>query len=175
MAMVSPATMYAVLLMAASHYCRAFHPEGNVGGDDSLVISPQVIFMLKARALDEINRCLRSDDIRIAVGDSTIGAVAKLAAFEAVFGEEEAYQQHMFGLMRMLEVRRTLGSSLGPLDQFLTRLVTWIDVNAAYFTGMHDHGVLDLGFEIQEPQPLFFAGTTQTRAEIHMSEVSTAA
>lgn len=171
MAMMSRATMYSLLLMAASHYhSLSGSPqfESRDEGRKSFVLHPQVIFTLKARALDEINRCLRSDDLQLAVGDTTIGAVAKLAAFEAVFGDENAYRQHMSGLMRMLQIRKSVGDLLGPVDQFLLKLVGWIDVNAAYFTGAPFRRLLDLDVpeEILEPDPMVFAGTTQTRAEL---------
>lgn len=133
-----------------------------------MAVRPPVIFTLKARVLEEVNRCLRSDDVHIAVGDTTVGAVAKLAAFEAVFGDEDAYRQHMVGLRRMLQMRRALGSELGPIDAFLTRLVTWIDVNAAHFTGRPGQKLLDLGVEVAEPDPLLFAGTTQCRSQIQL-------
>ena len=68
MPVTSAATMYAVLLMAASHYC-AINPSkaGRIN-----------LLALKARALKEINAALPSEDR--AKSDAMIGAVAKMAA-----------------------------------------------------------------------------------------------
>lgn len=130
-----------------------------------------MILTLKARALHEINKCLRSNDISTALGDTTIGAVAKLAAFEAVFGDVCAYRQHMCGLRRMLDVRGELGKAMGPLDAFLRRLVCWIEVNAEHFVKGDGGGrVLELGVEIGRPDPLLFAGTERGRGEILFEE-----
>ncbi|KAK4619949.1 hypothetical protein CLAFUW4_11025 [Fulvia fulva] len=174
MAMASPASVYAVLLMAASHYWRAFGSQGwnsPRSGKDAvagIVVRPEIILVLKARALNEVNRCLKSDDVRIALGDTTLGAVAKLAAFEAIFGDQDAYRQHMYGLRQMLQVRTTLGDAIGSVDAFLARLVTWIDVNAAHFTGMPGQNLLDTGVDISEPDLLHFAGTDRDRSELQL-------
>lgn len=176
MAMKSPATMYSLLLMSACHFHQRFNPVAKIGDatTDTVAVSSPIILTLKANALSEINKCLLSDDISIAVSDTTIGAVAKLAAFEAVFGDVDAYLQHMIGLQRMLQIRRKEGgvqgspvAAMGPLDSFLKKLVRWIDLNAAYFTGRPGRSLLlDLDADIKEPNPLLFAGTERCRAQI---------
>lgn len=92
------------------------------------------------------------------MGDTTIGAVAKIAAFEAVFGDEDAYRQHMSGLSRMIQIRGALGDTIGPLDRFLARLVAWTDINAVHFTERSGRRVLDLDIEVWEPDSLLFGG-----------------
>lgn len=81
--MTEAATMYAVLLMAASHYCI-------VNPSQAAVID---LLALKARALSEINNALANPDR--AITDAMLGAVAKMAAYEAVFGDSATFAAHM--------------------------------------------------------------------------------
>ena len=81
--MTEAATMYAVLLMAASHYCT-------VNPSQATVID---LLALKARALSEINASLANHSR--SVTDAMIGAVAKMAAYEAVFGDSANFAAHM--------------------------------------------------------------------------------
>lgn len=120
--MTEAATMYAVLLMAASHYCI-------VNPTKAALID---LLALKARALTEINAALASPER--AITDSMIGAVMKIAAYEAVFGDSTVFAAHMKGLQMMLKLRGGL-STLG-LNGLLERMVVWIDLNAAHLTGM---------------------------------------
>lgn len=122
LAMEEPSTMYAVLLMAASHYC-AINPHSANLID---------LLYLKSRALNEINSALR--DPKRATSDAIIGAVMKMAAYEACFGDSAVFSQHMKGLSLMLKMRGGLGT-LG-LDGLLERMVVWIDLNASVICGL---------------------------------------
>ena len=147
LAMTEAATMYAVLLMAASHYCI-------VNPSRAALID---LLHLKARALSEINAALA--DPKRAITDSMIGAVMKMAAYEAIFGDSAVFNAHMRGLQMMLKIRGGL-STLG-LNGLLERMLVWIDLNAAHLTGMP----LMMGGEdlptlvsFAAPDPYHFAG-----------------
>ena len=74
---------YAILLLSASNYC-AMDPS-QVGVIDLLA--------LKARALSEINTALADPTRRVT--DALIGAVTKVASYEAVFGDSANFAAHM--------------------------------------------------------------------------------
>ncbi len=113
--------MFAVLLMAASHYCI-------VNPSQAELID---LLALKAGALSEINIALASQNR--AVTNALIGAVAKMAAYEAVFGDSEVFGAHMKGLQTMLRLRVEV-STLG-LNGLLEGMLVLIDLNAAHLTG----------------------------------------
>lgn len=147
MAVTEAAAMYAVLLMGASHYC-AVNP-----GKASLID----LLAIKARALSEINTAIA--DQKKAVTDATIIAVAKMAAYESIFGDSRVFAAHMLGLQKMLKLRGGL-ATLG-LNGLLERMVVWIDLNACHLTGLSVH----LGTEehptkvaFEAPDPFHFAG-----------------
>lgn len=145
--MTDAATMYAVLLMSASHYC---------------ILNPSMaslidLLHLKARALSEINAALANPNK--AVTDSIIGAVMKMAAYEAIFGDSEMFRGHMKGLKMMIKLRGGF-SELG-LNGLLERMIVWIDLNAAHITGlpsMIDGGELLTEVSFDGPNPYHFAG-----------------
>jgi len=139
--------MYAVLLMAASHYCIMYPSQ-------KAVID---LLHLKARALSEINAALM--DPKRAVSDAVIGAVVKMAAYESIFGDTDAFSSHMKGVQMMLKLRGGL-SSLG-LNGLLERMLVWIDLNASHLVGLKPL----LGGEVfptkvvfAAPDPYHFAG-----------------
>ncbi|VUC27859.1 unnamed protein product [Clonostachys rosea] len=110
---------------------------------------------LKSDAINSINR-----DIRHGAhwaSDALIGACAKMASFEAMYGNLDSFHVHMAGLCRMLELRGGL-DALG-LGGLLRRIVIWIDLNSAfllksgrYFPGQY-FGDYD---DIAEPNPQSF-------------------
>lgn len=113
--------MYAVLLMAASHFC---------------IVNPSKAALVdllysKARALTEINAGIA--DPNRSTSDAMIGAVVKMAAYEAIFGESLVFAAHMKGLQLMLRIRGGL-SKLG-LNGLLERMLVWVDLNADHLTG----------------------------------------
>jgi hypothetical protein len=147
LAMEEPSTMYAVLLMAASHYC-AVSPHS---------INLIDLLYLKSKALTEINIALR--DPKRATSDAVIGAVMKMAAYEAVFGDSAVFSAHMHGLSLMLKMRGGLGT-LG-LDGLLERMVVWIDLNAAFICGLDKlfgNEAFPTLVAIDKPDPYHFAG-----------------
>jgi hypothetical protein len=147
LAMSEPSTMYAVLLMAASHYCA-------VNPNSANLID---LLYLKSRALTEINAALR--DSERATSDAVIGAVMKMAAYEAVFGDSAVFSAHMRGLSLMLNMRGGLGT-LG-LDGLLERMVVWIDLNAHFICGLSKlfgNEAFPTVVEFEAPDPYHFAG-----------------
>jgi len=147
LAMEEPSTMYAVLLMAASHYCAVSPQSANLID----------LLYLKSRALTEINAALR--DPKRATSDAVIGAVMKMAAYEAVFGDSAVFSAHMRGLSLMLKLRGGLGS-LG-LDGLLERMVVWIDLNASFVCGLsklYGNEEFPTVVEFEAPDPYHFAG-----------------
>ena len=147
LAMEEPSTMYAVLLMAASHYCAVSPHSANLID----------LLYLKSKALTEINIALR--DPKRATSDALIGAVMKMAAYEAVFGDSAVFSAHMRGLSLMLKMRGGLGT-LG-LDGLLERMVVWIDLNAAFICGLDKlfgNEAFPTLVAIESPDPYHFAG-----------------
>jgi hypothetical protein len=147
LAMEEPSTMYAVLLMAASHYCAVNPHSANLID----------LLYLKSRALTEINAALR--DPQRATSDAVIGAVMKMAAYEAVFGDSAVFSAHMRGLSLMLNMRGGLGT-LG-LDGLLERMVVWIDLNAHFVCGLSKlfgNEAFPTVVEFEAPDPYHFAG-----------------
>lgn len=147
MAMEESATMYAVLLMAASHY-SAIQPGS---------IRPNDLVYLKSKAITSINQGIR--DPKRATSDAMIGAVMKMAAYEAVFGDSAVFSTHMKGLSTMLKMRGGLGT-LG-LDGLLERMVVWIDLNAAFICGLtalFGTDAFPTVVKFESPDPYHFAG-----------------
>ena len=147
LAMSEPSTMYAVLLMAASHYCAVNPHSANLID----------LLYLKSRALTEINIALR--DPKRATSDAVIGAVMKMAAYEAVFGDSSVFSAHMQGLSMMLNMRGGLGT-LG-LDGLLERMVVWIDLSAHFVCGLSKlfgNEAFPTVVKFEAPDPYHFAG-----------------
>lgn len=115
------ASVHAVMLMAASHY-------GRVRGSKSHTID---LLQLRGMAIREINSALAEEGR--GTSDQLIAAVAKMAAYEALFGDRSICNTHMQGLTRMVSLRGGL-PALG-LDGMLERLLLWIDSNTSHITG----------------------------------------
>ena len=113
--------MYAVMFTAASHLCT-------VSPDKARSIN---ILAMKVNALSEINAALL--DPKRATSDALLGAVGKMAAYEAMHGDPEVFAAHMKGLQTMLKIRGGF-SALGQ-DGLLERMLVWLDVNTAHATG----------------------------------------
>lgn len=150
LAMEAPSTMYATLLMAASHY-RAVSP---------LQATRQIdLLCIKSRALHEINKAMRHPDPCHALSDAVIAAVMKMAAYEAVFGDPAVYKAHMKGLSLMIDKRGGL-QNLG-LNGFLERLVVWVDLNAAFIHQSNrtfGNEAFPTIAEFDSPHPFHFTG-----------------
>ncbi|KID97378.1 hypothetical protein MAJ_06610, partial [Metarhizium majus ARSEF 297] len=109
------------------------------------------ILRMKHDAITAINNTFKDD--KTLASDCLIGAVAKMASFEAMHGDVFSYQTHMEGLVRMLELRGGL-DSLG-LGGLLRRIVVWIDLNSSFLLNI----------------PRYFPGTTFTGVEREVTEV----
>ncbi|KAL8999866.1 MAG: hypothetical protein Q9169_001407 [Polycauliona sp. 2 TL-2023] len=96
---------------------------------NSFQCKPEVLYEMKQQAITSINRGLQ--DPAVATSDQLIGAVAKMAAYEAGFADDHVqFHIHMKGLVKMVELRGGL-RSLG-LNGLLARMLLWIDLNAAF-------------------------------------------
>lgn len=148
--MTEPALFSVIILLAASHFVSA-------QGD----ISRKKIDLLRLRydAVSMINKTLEAQPSNT-IHDALIGAIAKMASYEAMFGTLESYHIHMQGLARAIELRGG-PTSLG-LNGLLHRIVLWIDQNAAF---LHGSGLYFLDNTISaeilpEPNPGQFLGSS---------------
>jgi hypothetical protein len=153
--LTDPASLHAVMLVAASHFDR-------VRGSRSHAID---ILQLRGIAIRAINTAL--EDTSRATSDQLIAAVAKMASYEALFGERSSFNTHMTGLLRMVSLRGGL-PALG-LDGLLERILLWIDSNASHITNSHiyfDKAAFPSRAQHPRPDPQRFAGdlTRQTTA-----------
>ena len=123
MVITSPATLYIVLLTAASHYA-AFN--GMLPSADT----QSILLYLKQVTLTSINALIRDTPANTPMSDTIIGAVAKMASYEAMFGTASLYHTHMRGLQNMIKGRG--GLHMLGLDGLLMRMVLWIDINSAF-------------------------------------------
>lgn len=121
--MTEPALFSVIILLAASHYASLQSDPGNMRIN---------LLSLRYEAVASINRIL---DVQRpgTTHDALIGAIAKMASYEAMFGSLENYDIHMQGLARAISLRGGL-TSLG-LNGLLHRIVIWIDRNAAFLHG----------------------------------------
>lgn len=147
--MTHPALFSVIILLAASHYASLLGDPGNMRTN---------LLGLRYEAVSSINRCLdvqRSESIH----DALIGAIAKMASYEAMFGSLENYGIHMQGLARAISLRGGL-TSLG-LNGLLHRIIVWIDRNAAFLHGSTIYFPVDtsiLGETPPDPNPGQFLG-----------------
>ncbi|KAK5122445.1 hypothetical protein LTR85_004029 [Meristemomyces frigidus] len=145
--MTDAAPLHAVMLVAASHYSK-------VRGSRLHAID---LLQLRGMAIREINAAL--EDGRRATSDQLIAAVAKMASYEALFGDRDIFNTHMTGLTRMVTLRGGL-PNLG-LDGLLERILLWIDANATLIVGRHlyfDKNAFPTTAVHPRPDPQRFAG-----------------
>ena len=145
--MTDPAIFRAVVLLAASHYSVRRCPRGN---------GPNLL-QLKSRALSSINEAIQ--DTGHSTSDQIIGAVAKMASYEAMFGDQRSFEWHMAGLLRMVKLRGGL-SALG-LDGLLARICLWIDHNSTFLhnSPIHFEDAIGDFFNVQANPSGFLAET----------------
>ncbi|EPE26345.1 hypothetical protein GLAREA_02257 [Glarea lozoyensis ATCC 20868] len=117
LALEDPAAFQVVILFSARH-------QASVASSPNMVPNQLV---LKQKAITAINEGIR--DINRSSKDALIGAVAKMAFYESMFGDLEAFDVHMLGLKRMIDMRGGL-LSLGSTG-FLARMILWIDIRAS--------------------------------------------
>lgn len=116
-----PACFEVIVLLSASNFVTL----NNLSG-----LADQLL-QLKANAINFINGALAGEKYAPSqISDGIIGAVAKMASFEAMHGDMKSFQVHIEGLRRMVEMRGGL-LNLG-LNGLLRRIVIWIDLNSSF-------------------------------------------
>lgn len=149
--MTEPALFSVILLLAGSHYVSL---QGDLGTTKIDLLG------LRYEAVSLINQTLEAQPPNF-VHDALIGAIAKMASYEAMFGTVGNYNIHMQGLARAIKLRGGL-TSLG-LNGLLHRIVLWIDQNAAFLHGSELYFLLDTtvsGEPLPEPNPGQFLGSS---------------
>lgn len=149
--MTEPALFSVILLLAGSHYVSL---QGDLGTTKIDLLG------LRYEAVSLINQKLEAQPPNF-VHDALIGAIAKMASYEAMFGTVGNYNIHMQGLARAIKLRGGL-TSLG-LNGLLHRIVLWIDQNAAFLHGSELYFLLDTtvsGEPLPEPNPGQFLGSS---------------
>ncbi|KAI1624613.1 hypothetical protein EDD37DRAFT_648962 [Exophiala viscosa] len=131
----TPVVFQVIVLFSASHYAAK-------QADPAIATT---ILYLKQRALKGISLALAKG---VGVRDELIAATAKMASYEAIWGDEIAYHCHMKAVSEMLRMRGGL-ASLG-LDGFLARLLIFIDTNSAFLLNTFLH-LPDSSFPRVEP------------------------
>lgn len=137
--MTDPALFSVIMLLAASHYASLQGSPGSMKLD---------LLGLRYEAVLSINRSLEFQQPET-VHDALIGAIAKMASYEAMFGSLENYYIHMQGLARLIGLRGGL-TSLG-LNGLLNRIVVWIDRNSAFLYASPMYFLVDTTSSIQPP------------------------
>ncbi|KAL7903149.1 hypothetical protein HDV63DRAFT_400022 [Trichoderma sp. SZMC 28014] len=138
-------TFQVILLLAAGNFVSV---KGAVPAQQGFNLH-----QLRGDAMRSINYAM--NDEAKATSDSIIGAVAKLASFEAMHGKEDHFRLHMEHTIRLVNMRGGL-NNLG-LGGLLRRMLIWIDVNGnflykkpRYWPGENFDGTRD---SIAEPNP----------------------
>ncbi|KAL7921928.1 hypothetical protein ACQKWADRAFT_109117 [Trichoderma austrokoningii] len=145
MATNETSTFQVILLLAAGNFVSV---KNGVAAEQGFNMH-----QLKGDAIRSLNYAMNSE-IK-ATSDSIIGAVAKLASFEAMHGLEADFRLHMEQTMKLVNMRGGL-NNLG-LGGLLRRMLIWIDVNGnflyqtpRYWPGENFDGSVD---SISEPNP----------------------
>ncbi|KAL3432436.1 hypothetical protein BDV09DRAFT_127842 [Aspergillus tetrazonus] len=146
--MTEPSLFLVIVLLAASNYA-------------SVQTEPTDMKLhllgLRCEAVQAVNKSLELQSSF--VSDALIGAIAKMASYEAMYGNPENYAVHMRGLQRAVELRGGL-DALG-LGGLLRRIVIWIDRNGAFLNGstLYFPGeTFSPGQPLPEPNPGHFLG-----------------
>lgn len=119
--MTEPSLFQVIVLLAASNFASV---------QESTDMKLHLLG-LRCEAVQAVNGSLVLQSA--AVSDALIGAIAKMASYEAMYGNVDNYAVHMQGLQRAVELRGGL-YSLG-LGGLLRRIVIWIDRNGAFLNG----------------------------------------
>ncbi|KAK3677640.1 hypothetical protein LTR78_002490 [Recurvomyces mirabilis] len=145
--MTDPASLHAVMLVAATRF-------GRIRGPRSHAID---LLQLRGMAIREINRALE-DETR-ATQDQVIIAVAMMACYEVLYGDQAVFNTHMTGLLRIVSLRRGL-PQLG-LEGLLEAILLWIDANGSSLLGSRiyfDRAAFPTGAAHPRPAPMRFTG-----------------
>ncbi|KAL7909173.1 hypothetical protein GGI35DRAFT_372830 [Trichoderma velutinum] len=137
-------TFQVVLLLSAGNYITVKDGKASDAGFE--------MEQLRLDAIQSINLAMGSER---ACSDSIIGAVAKMASFESMHGNESHFRLHMDAAKRLIDMRGGL-HNLG-LGGLLRRMLIWIDLNGGHllntprwFPGQTFKGGVE---EIVEPNP----------------------
>ena len=117
------------MLIAASYYASAQQQQQQQQHDNS----PDLNHDLRCEALQCINQAIGMQHSDGVLSDALIGAVAKMASYEASFGDLDNYTVHMRALSKIVSLRGGL-ESLG-LDGLLRQIVVWVDWKGASLYG----------------------------------------
>ncbi|KAL4771965.1 hypothetical protein BDW60DRAFT_47625 [Aspergillus nidulans var. acristatus] len=120
--MTEPSLFLVIVLLAASNYASVQTEPTDM---------KLHLLRLRCEAVQAVNKSLELQPSF--VSDALIGAIAKMASYEAMYGNPENYAVHMHGLQRAVELRGGL-DALG-LGGLLRRIVIWIDRNGAFLNG----------------------------------------
>ncbi|TFA97709.1 hypothetical protein CCMA1212_010560 [Trichoderma ghanense] len=112
-------TFQVVLLLSAGNYVSV------KGG-----IAAEVGFNMDQLRIDALKSIGMAMDLPNNATDSIIGAVAKMASFEAMHGDLDCFQLHMNAARRLVNMRGGL-HNLG-LGGLLRRMLIWIDLNGGH-------------------------------------------
>ncbi|KAL2830109.1 hypothetical protein BJY01DRAFT_240501 [Aspergillus pseudoustus] len=112
-----------IMLLAASNYASVQSQPTEMKVD---------LLSLRCEAVQAVNEALELQHPS-SLSDALVGAIAKMASYEAMYGDVDNYTVHMRGLERAVELRGGL-LSLG-LSGLLRRIVIWIDRNGAFLNG----------------------------------------
>lgn len=122
------------MLIAASHYTSAQQKQRQQQHDTpDLALALPNLLDLRCEALQSINQAIGMQHGDGVLSDALIGAVAKMASYEASFGDLDNYTVHMQALSKIVRLRGGL-ESLG-LDGLLRRIVVWVDRRGASLYG----------------------------------------
>ncbi|KAL4747837.1 hypothetical protein BDW72DRAFT_209316 [Aspergillus terricola var. indicus] len=146
--MTEPSHFLVIILLAASNYASV---------QTELTDMKLHLLGLRCEAVQAVNKSLELQPSFI--GDALIGAIAKMASYEAMYGNTENYAVHMQGLQRAVELRGGL-DALG-LGGLLRRIVIWIDRNGAFLNGstLYFPGETFVpGQQLPDPNPGHFLG-----------------
>ncbi|KAM4067205.1 fungal specific transcription factor [Hirsutella rhossiliensis] len=164
MVLSDPSTFAVVLLLSAANYVTTVStarggeppPMATIASIDDDFRGPMQpcpsrrhLLHLKQAAIGAINIAL-SDPGRH-LSDEIIGAVAKMASFEAMHGDLTSYHTHMEGLRMMIRMRGGL-SCLG-LGGLLRRMIVWIDLNASFLLGTNRYFPSQTFAGVSAPEP----------------------
>jgi hypothetical protein len=114
--MTEAATFQVIMLLSASHYASLRQAEE---------YAPNLL-QRKSKAISLIHNALTTEG----PSDQLIGTVAKMASYEAMFGDQSSFEEHMKGLVKMVYLTGRL-LNLG-LNGMLVRICVWIDRNSAF-------------------------------------------
>lgn len=147
--MTDPALFLVIVLLAASHYTSVR------GQSEEMKMR---LLNLRYEAIQAVNQGLENERPEN-LSDALVGAIAKMASYEAMFGTMDNYNVHMHGLRRAVAMRGGL-SSLG-LGGLLRRMVVWIDRNSAFLirSALYFPGATFVpGQPLPDPNPGHFLG-----------------